>query len=145
MERVRTALQRLRGKTGFVVAVVLVASSTRGADVPNTRQLPLLARAAETVGVRRCVAALAAVAARTSGTALHQDVILDWDTGRHPVPDRLTEGLVAVSEAPLELSRDCVVVPTVGALIDEQREEQPARGCDVRSEQPEHGAVAGGR
>lgn len=84
MGRVGTALRRLYQRTGFVLAVVLVASATHGADVPRARVLPLLARAAETIGVRRCVAALAAVSARTSSTALRQDVILDWD---HSAPD----------------------------------------------------------
>lgn len=131
MERVRTALQRLRGKTGFVVAVVLVASSTRGADVPNTRQLPLLARAAETVGVRRCVAALAAVAARTSGTALHQDVILDWD--RSAPDDHVFHSLTGLQygDHAAALSLSAVPEASGGCSILAERISAAPLGCAV--------------
>ena len=83
----RTVGRPAWGRRGLVgLAMLLCASDTSLAQrvsVPPP-PIPVLARAAQTVGVRRCLAAIAVVAQRNGEGATNQDVLLDWD---HGAPD----------------------------------------------------------
>jgi hypothetical protein len=71
--------------------------------------LPVLARAAQTIGVRRCLSAITAIAGRTGQGATHQDVILDWD---HRTPDAAAFfSLTGLEYGPLSAAFSLTTVP----------------------------------
>ena len=72
-----------RRRLTLALVVVVVATAASSAPVIDPG-LPILAKAAESVGVRQCLAAVATVSSRANVGATAQDVILDWD---HGTPD----------------------------------------------------------
>ena len=82
--------------------------------------MPLLAKAAESVGVQRCLAAIATVSSRANIGATAQDVILDWDHGQ---PDaQAFFSLTGLEFGPRSAALSLTVVPEAGG------------GCSIMAE-----------
>jgi hypothetical protein len=60
------------------LAVGVFAASTTFAQAPAP-EVPVVAQAARTLGIKRCLSAVTAVGQRVSQGATHSDVIADWD------------------------------------------------------------------
>jgi hypothetical protein len=80
-----------RGRRTIVGVVTLLvvlagfgAEPQTGLQPGATEPTPILAQAARTVGIRRCLGAIAVVAQRNGIGATRQDVLVDWD---HGAPD----------------------------------------------------------
>jgi hypothetical protein len=71
-----------RRRAALALAVVAVGCSATWAQVPPPGSLPVLAQAARTIGISRCLPAITAISRQTSQGATHEDVLLDWDHGQ---------------------------------------------------------------
>jgi hypothetical protein len=99
------------------VAVLATAAGSQPAMDPG---LPLLAKAAQSVGVQRCLAAIATVSSRANVGATAQDVILDWDHGQ---PDaQAFFSLTGLEFGPRSAALSLTVVPEAGG------------GCSIMAE-----------
>jgi hypothetical protein len=116
-----------RRRLALALTVVVLATAAGSAPVTDPG-LPLLAKAAETVGVQRCLAAIAVVSSRANVGATAQDVILDWD---HGSPDtQAFFSLTGLEFGPRSAALSLTVVPEAGG------------GCSIMAERISGAPVA---
>jgi hypothetical protein len=106
-------------RSALILSVVVLAT-TAGSAPATDPGLPILAKAAEAVGVRSCLAAVATVSSRATVGATAQDVILDWDHGQ---PDaKAFFSLTGLEFGPRSAALSLTVVPEAGG------------GCSIMAE-----------
>lgn len=116
-----------KSRLALSLAVIILATAA-GSQPVTDPGLPLLAKAAQSVGVQRCLAAVATVSSRATTGATAQDVILDWDHGQ---PDaQAFFSLTALEFGPRSAALSLTVVPEAGG------------GCSIMAERVSGAPVA---
>jgi hypothetical protein len=112
---------RRRRRLATVLAAAIGVSAVAWAQTPAPSPgLPLLAQAAQSIGIKQCLAAVATVSDRAVQGATRQDVILDWD---HGAPDaRAFFSLTGLEFGDRSTAFSLTTVP------------EPAGGCSIMAE-----------
>lgn len=116
---------------GVIAACVLVmqqAAEAQPLAAPLGNQIPILAQAANSIGIKRCYGAIAQISTRASSDSKKQDIVVDWD---HRNPD----------DRPF-FSLTAIEYPSAAAVLSLTAVGQPGGACSVLAERISSAAVA---